>query len=67
MSNPPQTIAAVATAPGRGGVGVIRISGKELLPLAQARSGGNTPQPRAALSTDFTAADGTPIDNGLLL
>ena len=67
MSNPPQTIAAVATAPGRGGVGVIRISGKELLPLAQAISGGKTPAPRAALYTDFTAADGTPIDNGLLL
>ena len=67
MSNPPQTIAAVATAPGRGGIGVIRISGKELLPLAQALSGGKTPKPRAALYTDFTAADGTPIDNGLLL
>ena len=67
MSNPPQTIAAVATAPGRGGIGVVRISGKELLPLAQALSGGKTPKPRAALYTDFTAADGTPIDNGLLL
>ena len=67
MSNPPQTIAAVATAPGRGGVGVIRISGKELLPLAQALSGGKTPKPRTALYTGFTAADGTPIDNGLLL
>ena len=67
MSNPPQTIAAVATAPGRGGVGVVRISGKDLLPLAQAISGGKTPAPRAALYTDFTAADSTPIDNGLLL
>ena len=67
MSNPPQTIAAVATAPGRGGVGVVRISGKDLLPLAQTISGGKTPKPRAALYTDFTAADGTPIDNGLLL
>ena len=67
MSNPPQTIVAVATAPGRGGVGVVRISGKDLLPLAQTISGGKTPKPRAALYTDFTAADGTPIDNGLLL
>ncbi len=67
MSNPPQTIAAVATAPGRGGVGVVRISGKDLLPLAQTISGGKTPKPRAALYTDFTAADGTPIDNGLML
>ena len=67
MSNPPQTIAAVATAPGRGGDRVIRRSGTELLPLAQALSGGKTPKPRTALYTDFTAADGTPIDNGLLL
>ena len=49
MSATPQTIAAVATAPGRGGVGVIRISGKHLLPLAQQISGGKTPQPRLAL------------------
>ncbi|MDC7708308.1 tRNA uridine-5-carboxymethylaminomethyl(34) synthesis GTPase MnmE [Vogesella indigofera] len=63
----PSTICAVATAPGRGGVGVVRISGRALLPLAQALSGGKTPKPRYATYTDFVAADGTPIDNGLLL
>ncbi|MDC7713029.1 tRNA uridine-5-carboxymethylaminomethyl(34) synthesis GTPase MnmE [Vogesella sp. LYT5W] len=63
----PSTICAVATAPGRGGVGVVRISGQQLLPLAQAISGGKTPRPRYATYTDFVAADGTPIDNGLLL
>ncbi|ULJ62658.1 tRNA uridine-5-carboxymethylaminomethyl(34) synthesis GTPase MnmE [Wielerella bovis] len=61
------TIAAIATANGRGGVGVIRISGKDLLPFAQAISGGKTPKPRTALYTDFLAADGSAIDNGLLL
>lgn len=60
-------IAAVATAPGRGGVGVVRISGPNLLPFAQAISGGKTPQPRRALYTDFTDEHGRPIDNGLLL
>ncbi|KPN71177.1 tRNA uridine-5-carboxymethylaminomethyl(34) synthesis GTPase MnmE [Neisseria sp. 83E34] len=64
-SNP--TIAAIATAPGRGGIGVIRISGKDLLPFAQSVSGGKTPKPRTTLYTDFLDADGQVIDNGLLL
>ena len=37
------TIAAIATAPGRGGIGVIRLSGQDLLPMARALSGGKTP------------------------
>lgn len=67
LSSSHDTIAAVATANGRGGVGVIRISGKNLLPFAQAISGGKTPKPRQAMYTDFLASDGTPLDNGLLL
>lgn len=67
MSANPPTIAAVATAPGRGGVGVIRISGKNLLPLAQQISGGKTPQPRLALYTDFYDAEQRIIDSGLML
>ena len=61
------TIAAIATAPGRGGVGVIRLSGKNLLPLAQAISGGKNPQPRLAMYTDFLDEQAQAIDNGLLL
>lgn len=61
------TIAAIATAPGRGGVGVVRLSGKNLLPLAQALSGGKTPQARKALYTDFVDEAGQILDNGLLL
>jgi tRNA modification GTPase len=60
------TIAAVATAPGRGGIGVVRVSGGSLLPLAEALSG-KSPRPRTATLTDFLAADGSVIDNGLLL
>ena len=68
MSSPStSTIAAIATAAGQGGVGVIRLSGKQLLPLAQQISGGKTPQPRRALHTDFVDAAGEAIDNGLLL
>ena len=47
MQNSP-TIAAIATAPGRGGVGVVRLSGKNLLSVAQTLSGGKTPKPRVA-------------------
>ncbi|MFV0370496.1 MAG: tRNA uridine-5-carboxymethylaminomethyl(34) synthesis GTPase MnmE [Azonexus sp.] len=60
------TIAAIATAPGRGGVGVIRISGSALLPFALALTGKN-PQPRHATLAEFKAADGSSIDTGLLL
>ncbi len=60
------TIAAIATAPGRGGVGIIRISGSNLLPFAFALSG-TTPRPRHATMADFLAADGSAIDRGLLL
>jgi tRNA modification GTPase len=60
------TIAAIATAPGRGGVGVIRISGSNLLPFALALTG-KAPQPRHATLAEFKAADGVTVDSGILL
>ena len=60
------TIAAIATAPGRGGVGVIRISGSDLLPFAFALTG-KTPRPRYATLADFLATDGATVDSGILL
>lgn len=63
----PVAICAVATPPGRGGVGVVRVSGSQLLPMAAALTGGRTPRPRYAMHTDFLADDGRAIDNGLLL
>lgn len=60
-------IAAIATAAGHGGIGVIRVSGSNLLQFAQVISGGKTPKPRTALHTDFLDANGNAIDNGLLL
>jgi tRNA modification GTPase len=65
-SKPTDTIAAIATPPGRGGVGIVRISGSDLLPLAQALTG-KSPQPRRAAIADFLAADGQALDRGLLL
>ncbi len=61
-----ETIAAIATAPGRGGIGVIRISGHGLLAFALALSG-KQPTARLATLADFRAGDGAVIDNGLLL
>lgn len=59
-------IAAIATPHGRGGVGIVRVSGHELLPLAQ-RLTGKSPQARRAAIADFLAADGQPLDHGLIL
>ena len=60
------TIAAIATAPGRGGVGVIRVSGSNLLPFAFALTG-KTPKPRYATLADFKDAKGAAVDTGILL
>jgi len=59
-------IAAIATAPGRGGVGIVRISGKGLDPLVQALCG-RVLRPREATYLPFNDAAGQPIDQGLAL
>lgn len=59
-------IAAVATAAGRGGIGIVRVSGPTLLVFAEALTG-KTPQPRRATLASFMAADGVVIDQGILL
>lgn len=60
------TIAAIATAPGRGGIGVIRVSGPDLAKMAEVITGKQL-QPRIATYATFTGQDGQPIDNGLVL
>lgn len=60
------TIAAIATPPGRGGIGVIRVSGARLDSFAQILTG-RTVEPRRAVLSRFLAADGAVIDHGLLL
>ncbi len=62
----PETIAAIATAPGRGGIGVIRLSGPDLLGFAFELSE-KYPRNRRATLVDFRAAGGGAIDTGLLL
>ncbi|HHJ14558.1 MAG TPA: tRNA uridine-5-carboxymethylaminomethyl(34) synthesis GTPase MnmE [Gammaproteobacteria bacterium] len=60
------TIAAIATPPGRGGVGVLRITGPAAPAIAKAL-GGSLPAPRRASLREFRDADGERIDQGLLL
>ena len=60
------TIAAIATPPGRGGIGVVRVSGADLTELVQAVVRRPTP-PRRAVYTDFLGADERPIDAGICL
>jgi tRNA modification GTPase len=59
-------IVAIATAPGRGGVGIVRVSGRGLGPLAIALTGAQ-PSPRRAHYGPFLDADGQAIDQGLAL
>jgi tRNA modification GTPase len=60
-------IAAIATAPGRGGIGVVRASGKSLGALIDALFPGTMLAPRHATYLPFTSSDGSVIDQGLAL
>lgn len=59
-------IVAVATASGRGAVGIVRVSGRGLMPLAQALCGREL-QPRVATYGPFKDAQGEALDHGLAL
>lgn len=57
-------IAAIATPPGRGGIGIIRISGKNLAKLAE-KILGNLPKPRYAQLSQFLDNEKQVIDQGI--
>jgi tRNA modification GTPase len=59
-------IAAIATAPGRGAVGIVRLSGKDLLPLVTQLVGRNL-RPREATYLPFRDQSGQNIDQGLAI
>jgi tRNA modification GTPase len=59
-------IVAIATASGRGAVGIVRISGMSLAPLIAAICG-RALVPRRATHVAFRAGDGSPIDRGLAI
>jgi len=68
LQNNTDTIVAVATAPGRGGVGIVRLSGGDLSVFAaDLFVGSKTPQPRTATYSQFLDAQGDSIDEGVAL
>jgi tRNA modification GTPase len=62
----PDTIAAIATPPGRGGIGIVRVSGSGALAIATALCGRQL-MPRLATHTRFRSASGEVIDEGLAI
>src|SRR3954466_13260619 len=66
LSRHADPIAAVATAPGRGAIGVVRVSGASIAPVIEAVCG-RALRPREATYLPFRAADGGVIDQGLAI
>ncbi|MDQ3026405.1 MAG: tRNA uridine-5-carboxymethylaminomethyl(34) synthesis GTPase MnmE [Pseudomonadota bacterium] len=66
MSGGGETIAAIATAAGRGGIGVVRVSGAHARAMARSIAG-EVPTPRHATLARFRASDGSTIDQGIAL
>jgi tRNA modification GTPase len=60
------TIAAIATPPGRGGVGIVRVSGKSAIEIAE-KVLGRQPKPRYAEYLDFKNSSGEVVDTGIAL
>jgi tRNA modification GTPase len=65
-ASPRDPIVAIATAPGRGAVGIVRASGRDLAPLVAALCG-RALKAREATYLPFRDADGSAIDQGLAL
>jgi tRNA modification GTPase len=66
LSRHSDPIAAIATAPGRGAVGIVRVSGSSVQPIIEALCG-RALKAREATYLPFRAADGSAIDQGLAL
>ncbi|MEJ1958638.1 MAG: tRNA uridine-5-carboxymethylaminomethyl(34) synthesis GTPase MnmE [Nitrosomonadales bacterium] len=62
----PDRIVAIATAPGRGGIGVVRVSGSNLVALVTGLLG-KTPPPRCATYANFLDAHAQALDCGIAL
>ena len=62
----PDTIAAVATPAGRGGIGIVRVSGPKVRAIAQAVIG-RLPESRKAIHCSFRDAHGERVDEGIAL
>jgi len=67
MNSDRDPIVAIATAPGRGGIGIVRLSGSDLRPIVRDVLARPALQPRHATFTRFLDASGKTIDEGIAL
>ncbi|HZI07103.1 MAG TPA: GTPase, partial [Archangium sp.] len=69
MSSPPATLAALATAPSAGAVGILRLSGPAALEVGRLLAPGvpASPTPRHAYLASFVDGSGSVLDEGLFL
>ena len=61
-----ETIAAIATPPGPGGIGIVRVSGS-CAHIITKKMCGRSPMPRLATFSPFFGTDNEVIDNGIVL
>jgi tRNA modification GTPase len=66
MAEPNDTIVAIATPTGRGGIGIVRTSGPGTRAIGEAILG-TMPQPRYAAHRIFLDEQGTPLDDGIAI
>ncbi len=62
-----ETISAIATSTGIGGIGIVRLSGPESLAIAQKITGRERFTPRYAHYAQFLDREGAPIDEGVVI
>jgi tRNA modification GTPase len=67
MTRSTDTIVAIATPPGTGGIGVVRLSGDGVPEIAGKMLAAGLPMPRVATLGTFRDRAGTPIDTGVAL
>jgi tRNA modification GTPase len=66
LQQPTDTISAIATPPGTGGIGIVRLSGPRVPDIAR-QLVGRLPAPRHAMLATFSDRDGSIIDTGIAL
>jgi tRNA modification GTPase len=69
MNSDSDPIVAIATAPGRGGIGIVRVSGSNIAPVIEAVLGPAQRMlaPRHATHCTFLGSRGEPLDDGIAL
>jgi tRNA modification GTPase len=69
MHSDSDPIVAIATAPGRGGIGIVRVSGSNIAPVIEAVLGPaqQALAPRHATHCTFLGSHGEPLDDGIAL